>query len=53
MEPSEVIAARELVFVAPDGSETISAVQLGRPYPNEGLSCYCCDFEIPGIEKRR
>jgi hypothetical protein len=45
-------ADRSLIFVAPDGQETPSQIQFGRPYMVEELSWHC-DFEVPGVLKRR
>jgi Domain of unknown function (DUF6968) len=52
MDASEVIAERKLLFIAPDGSEIVSAVQFCRPYFDDSRG-FLCDMEIPGIEKRR
>lgn len=52
MDKDELIAERELIFVAPDGSETLSSVQFSKPYFTDEHGC-CCDWEIPNIEKRR
>lgn len=52
MNKDELIAERELIFVSPDGSETLSSVQFSMPYFTDNYGC-CCDWEIPSIEKRR
>jgi hypothetical protein len=52
MDVTDVFASRTLIFVAPDGSETLSQIQLGRPYMIEVLA-WRCDFEIPNVLKRR
>jgi hypothetical protein len=52
MHAAEVIAERDLLFVAPDGSEVSSSIQFCRPYVHEEFG-FCCDMEIPGLEKRR
>jgi len=52
MEPSEVFADRSLIFVAPDGVEIPSRLQLGRPRMVQELSWHC-DFEVPGVLSRR
>ena len=48
----DVIAERELVFVAPDGLEIASRIQFGRPYFRD-IHGFCCDFEIPSVEQQR
>ncbi len=52
MDNDEIFAGRSLVFVAPDGTETLSQIQFGRPYMLEELA-WRCDYEVPNILKRR
>jgi hypothetical protein len=52
MDKAEIIAERNLLFVKPDGAEINSHIQFGRPYFTEEHG-WCCDCEIPRIEKRR
>jgi hypothetical protein len=52
MDNAEVIAERRLIFVRPEGSEVASSIQFCRPYLSDKLG-FCCDLEIPGVEKRR
>ena len=52
MNSTEVLAERSLLFVSPDGDEISSTLQIGAPYVDESHG-YCCDFEIPEIEKKR
>jgi hypothetical protein len=52
MDNDEIFAGRSLVFVAPDGAETLSQIQFGRPYMLEELA-WRCDYEVPNILTRR
>jgi hypothetical protein len=52
MDAGDVFAYRTLIFVAPDGLETLSQIQLGRPYMMEELA-WRCDYEIANVLKRR
>jgi hypothetical protein len=52
VDSADVFADRALIFVSPDGSETLSQIQLGRPYMLEELA-WRCDCEIPNVLKRR
>jgi hypothetical protein len=52
MDATDVFANRTLIFVAPDGAETLSQIQFGRPYMLEELA-WRCDWEIPNVMKRR
>jgi hypothetical protein len=52
MDTAEVIAERVLVFVSPEGAEFVSSIQFSRCYVSEEFGV-CCDFEIPGVAKRR
>ena len=52
MNAEEIIAERKLIFISPDGNESLSSIQLGKPYSSDEHG-YCCDIEIPNIKKRR
>jgi hypothetical protein len=52
MDAADIFANRALIFVAPDGSETLSQIQFGRPYMLEELA-WRCDYEVPNVMKRR
>ncbi len=51
MEATEIIAERQLLFVSPEGQEILSSIQFGAPYFRESHG-YCCDCEVPNIERR-
>ena len=52
MNQDLVIAERELLFIAPNGEEILSSIQLGKPYLSEKYGTLC-DFEIPKIHKKQ
>jgi len=52
LDATDVFVNRTLIFVAPDGVETLSQIQFGRPFMLEELA-WRCDCEIPNVLKRR
>jgi hypothetical protein len=46
------IASTEIVYVAPDGDEILTAIQVGLPRA-ESDSSWACEVEIPDVERVR